>query len=597
MGSRFGAPPPPDHYDYEWSQTAADPFDVPADGRMVSYMPSRARYYAIGGWNSEGGGQFPGPVNTTNEVWSSADLSAWAKDLPFNNDPPTSGPGARFKRRHYQGQVVHTHAGTEYLYVIGGDHECSADPAFASTGGYQRDVWRSSDPSNANAWELIGSLPGSRMLDIIGASAGKLWRVGGSNAVLGGSDHYDDLHVSTDGGATWDAVSMTNKPPARCAVSELVKHDGRMWLIGGGTYHAVLTSRTYFRDVWSFDPENTAAGWTQHAEPPWLGQMYQVVKAFNGRIWTLGGIAYPNGSNTRVVFSSADGETWRREATGPWPHSHADSAAVNGATLAFVSGNGGIVEGVSSVYAMTATPVADATVLTPPIYRGRSTNVTLSGSDVLTVPAVEGTGNLVPNALGDAVLNAAETRFGPGIPSLVTNGGHFLHTDFSLNQAGFTIIMVGLITDVAAGFFYFIYSTLTGQNYTYFGANRNTGIADRSTYEFDVRRAAVSTVGTENVAYDPSDVPHVYVFHFDGTNEGSFMMVDGAIVHPDDGVVTGDSGTAPYAVPLYIMSDNGGTGSKAAAIVDVQAFSPPLPMEQIRARIREAQATYALGPV
>jgi hypothetical protein len=56
---------------------------------MVSYMPSRARYYAIGGWNSEGGGQFPGPVNTTNEVWSTADLSAWAKDLPFNNDPNT----------------------------------------------------------------------------------------------------------------------------------------------------------------------------------------------------------------------------------------------------------------------------------------------------------------------------------------------------------------------------------------------------------------------------------------------------------------------------------------------------------------------------
>jgi hypothetical protein len=577
----------PDHYDYEWALAAADGGWIPTDGRMLAY--AFGKWWTTGGWSSEGGGVYPGPVNTTNEVWSSPDLVTWTEELAFAASPPTSGAGARFKRRHYHGFFTHTHAGTPYLYVLGGDHESNGDGDFAGSGGYQNDIWRSPD---GTTWERVMTSAAApwedRMLQVWGSSGDALWMFGGTDVLLGGSTTYNDLWTSTDGGATWTELDPSNKPTARGIVSKLAYWNGRMWLVGGGTYHATPASRTYFRQVWSFDPANPTA-WTQHANPPWLGTQYHAVEVFNDRLWVFGGFAYP-GANSNVVFSTGDGEVWERHERPPWPHSHADAVAVNGSTLGFVSGNGGIVEATSGVYELPAT-AEGATAVTTARHIWRVSDAVTSGANITSIPDRMGSGiTLVPNVAGDATYNATDADYG-GAASATTNGGHFLHSSANVNQAGFTIFVVGKITDVTSGFAYYMYSTFSAQNYTYYGCNRNTGIADRVTYNFDVRRAAVSTTGTENTAYDQTDIAHVYAFHFDGTNEGSFMRVDGATVLPDDASVTGDAGTAAYTVPLYLFSDNGGTGSKAATMAECRVY-PALTLAEIQAVERELRALY-----
>lgn len=594
-----GSGTPVDHYDYEWTETAVDPGWIPTDGRMVEYYDGA--WWTTGGWSSEDGGPFTGPVNTTNEVWTSTNLTSWTEALPFDDDPPTSGAGARFKRRHYHGFLTHSHGGTSYLYVLGGDHESDGDADFDGSGGYQQDIWRTTTPGGD--WERVmasGDAPWSdRMLNIWGSSGTALWMFGGTDIILGGSNEgFNDLWTSTDGGATWSEVPITNAPPIRCAVQKLVLWGGRMWLVGGGTYDDDLALRTYYRDVWSFDPASPTA-WTQHANPPWVGTMYNGVAVFNGRLWTFGGAADPNGANTNVVFSTGDGEVWRREDRPTWPHTHADGVAVDGATLVVISGNGAIALDESTVHSLTYTAVEEAVEVTAPRAVAVVADAVLSGSNVTSITDPNGTGyTFVPNVAGDATYTAEDDDFG-GAASATTNGGHFLHSSGTssgnINQAGFTIFLVGKVTDITSGFLYYVYSTVTGQNYTYYGTNRNASLAHRSTMQFDVRRAAVSTTGTENSAYDQDDIRHIWVFHFDGTNEGSFMRQDGAQVLPDNSTVTGDSGTGAYTIPLYIFSDNGGTGSKAAKMTEVRVY-PTLTLAQIRQVERELEALYPYKP-
>ena len=63
----------------------------------------------------------------------SPDLVNWTRQLDHDDNPPLTGPTARWRRRHTFGSCVFD----GYLWVVGGDH---LDGSFAPS-----DVWRSSD--------------------------------------------------------------------------------------------------------------------------------------------------------------------------------------------------------------------------------------------------------------------------------------------------------------------------------------------------------------------------------------------------------------------------------------------------------------------
>lgn len=106
---------------YEWQRMTAEisPDWRVRDGNTLTWLPSTERYWMVGGWNGlqepEGFshvdpdlGQYP-PQNTTDEVWSSLDGSAWTLELPHEH--------GQFERRHVHNIVLWEDA----LWAIGGD--------------------------------------------------------------------------------------------------------------------------------------------------------------------------------------------------------------------------------------------------------------------------------------------------------------------------------------------------------------------------------------------------------------------------------------------------------------------------------------------
>jgi hypothetical protein len=581
-------------FDYAWSQTVADASYGERDGAMLVWAFNK--YWLIGGWNP---GTFPGGVDTTNSVWSSTDLITWTEELAFNASPGT----ARFKRRHWFGCFTHTHLGTEYIYVLGGDSEASGDADFSGSpsNGYQTDIWRS---ANGTTWErvaLSGAVPfAGRELFIAGSSGSALWVFGGQNGLLGEnpSTFHNDLYRSTDGGATWtqifaDAAPSATRPSHRGMVNKLLPWRDRMWLISGGTYDTVdVPTRLYRREVWSFDPANPGAGFTEHTTPPWLGSQYLCVEVFNDRLWRIGG--YSHGINTHDVWSSGDGERWERHEQGGWYPSHAQGTAVNGDTLAHAAGFGTITLGSAEVWKLTATEAAAVTLPTP---RGiwKASNAVLSGSNITSIPDSSGAGApaMVPNVAGDATYTASNAAFG-GAPTAESNGGHFLHTASTVNLDAFTLFVVAK-PDATDGLFYYFYSLLTGPNRYVYLAGSRTGQDDHETqFQLDILRGGVNTAGNASGALEQEDILHIYALHYDGTNEGTNVRLDGAKELPDvqtGSTLTGDAGTSAFDSVLYLFSDSGGTFGKTVSLAEVRLY-PQLTLPQIQQVERELRAAY-----
>ena len=117
--------------------------------------------------------------------------------------------------------------------------------------------------------------------------------------------------------------------------------NGRMWLLGGGTYDTPLTpTRKCFNDVWSTED---GAEWTCHTKnAPWLPRSYHDVAAFDSKLWVLEG-AYrkvgPRSRNQNNVWYSDDGVGWTELPNTPWKPRHAASVFVHGNSLWMVAGN------------------------------------------------------------------------------------------------------------------------------------------------------------------------------------------------------------------------------------------------------------------
>jgi hypothetical protein len=141
--------------------------------------------------------------------------------------------------------------------------------------------------------------------------------------------------------------------------------DGRMWLIGGGTYQTPgRPGRTYANDVWS---SADGSSWKCHtADAPWEPRAYHDVAVFDDKLWVLGGANFggettaairgPTEVNLKLlhvnpvtgkadpnrndVWWSRDGETWHELENTAWDFRHACSVFVHRHELFMVSGNG-----------------------------------------------------------------------------------------------------------------------------------------------------------------------------------------------------------------------------------------------------------------
>ncbi len=438
------------------------------------------------------------------------------------------------------------------------------------------------------------------MLAVFGSSPGKLWCFGGQNGLLsesaGSCVIHNDLHVSTDGGATWsvvlaDASPSSSRPSGRGIMNKLAYWKGRLWLVSGGTYDtAANANRQYFREVWSIDPENTSVGWTKHSTAPFPGTEYANVEVFGGRLWLIGGYSGDgytgaNGQNTRLIWSTSDGERWRREEVPPWYATHAPGTAVasDGNTLGFAAGNGDIGPDLSSASALVASAPAAVTV---PSARGiwKASDAVLSGSNIVSIPDSSGSGGpalVYSNVLGDATYNASDADFG-GAPSAETNGGFFLKTASAIDLSSFTIFIVGKFARTAGNFYTFYSLTSSPTQYAYdFMGPAGSAIPDRIDRSFDVRRNGVSTTGEAYSAFDNDQIRNVYTALFDGTAAGTQFRIEGGRTIPDVVANSGNAGTSAWSSVLYILSDTTAAGSKAGKVAEIRVY-PALTLAQMR---------------
>ena len=297
--------------DYEWRCVTEQAAFAARDG--AGALVFRDRMWLLGGWNPGDKTHFPMICNS--EVWSSGDGAAWTLE----------NPRAPWEGRHTAGYVVHDGR----MWIVGGD---------CNQGHYQNDVWSSADGIH---WALANDrVPwGPRVLHHTLAFDGRIWVMGGQTIPdFADADEvfYNDVWSSEDG-IGWTRVAASAPWPPRGMIGGAAVHDGRMWVLGGGTYDTPATPvRKFFNDVWS---SGDGVSWEQHlAHAPWAPRQYHEVAVFDGRMWVLEGWA-PESGNRRDVWYSADGVDWSELPDTPWAPRHAASVFVHDASLWMVAGN------------------------------------------------------------------------------------------------------------------------------------------------------------------------------------------------------------------------------------------------------------------
>ena len=295
--------------DYRWTCVTEQAEFAPRDG--AGALVFGGRMWLLGGWNPGDKVHFPRICNS--EVWRSQSGESWE----------LVNPAAPWEGRHTAGYVVHD----GLMWIVGGD---------ANQGHYQPDVWCSAD---GVLWEQVCERApwGERVLHYTVAFDGRIWVMGGQalpRFAPAEEAFYSDVWCSADG-ADWTRVTETAPWPARGMIGGSAVLDGRIWLLGGGTYDTPGRPQRSFRnDVWS-----TADGvsWERHLEAaPWEPRQYHDVAAFDGRLWVMEGW---NQSNRRDVWHSADGVTWEKLPDTPWAPRHAASVFVHDDALWMVAGN------------------------------------------------------------------------------------------------------------------------------------------------------------------------------------------------------------------------------------------------------------------
>ena len=307
---------------YEWEQIAPKAAFAPRDG--AGALSFQGKMWFLGGWNPSDKKNFPRICN--NEVWSSADGKDWTLIKPNTFLDRMFDKTKDWAGRHTAGYVVYK----DKMWIVGGD---------ANQGTYQNDVWKSTD---GKTWTFINKdkpVPwGPRVLHYTAVFEGKIWVIGGQTIPpIGPADEifYRDIWTTADG-INWEQVKPVEPFwPQRGMIGGSAVKDGRIWILGGGTYDTPkIPQRQYFNDVWS-----SADGihWKEHTKAaPWAARQYHDVAVWDGRLWVMEGYARGNRND---VWHSADGEHWTEVPKTPWAARHAASLYVHDDALWMVAGN------------------------------------------------------------------------------------------------------------------------------------------------------------------------------------------------------------------------------------------------------------------
>src|SRR6185295_9645133 len=222
------------------------------------------------------------------------------------------------------------------MWVMGGWHGGRLPHASASNS-----VWSSTDGA---AWKLETATAGwsPRMAGGIIAFRDRMWILGGVQKYYYGDDDdlRNDVWSSADG-VKWEQATAHAPWRAR-AYQQVVVHDGKLWVMGGGNYVTRDPSQPAsapppkvadkrfgyqaFNDVWS-SPDGVH--WTE-ATPaaPWRARIWFSAATYRDHMWVMGGWSKPSG-NWNDVWYSKDGKNWSELKTDAvWSRRHEQSLYV-----------------------------------------------------------------------------------------------------------------------------------------------------------------------------------------------------------------------------------------------------------------------------
>lgn len=302
--------------EYQWTPVASAAAFAPRDG--AGALTFNDRMWLLGGWNPS-----VFPKRSTNEVWTSTDGINW----DFVNYAP-------WEPRHTAGYAVLD----DKMWIVGGDPlQGHYDPPLYE-GHYQPDVWNTSD--GVNWTKVTASAPwGQRCLHCTIVHDNKIWVMGGQTTpqfapateVL-----YNDVWNSSDG-VNWTQVTASAPWSPRGMIGGAVEFNGRMWLLGGGTYDTPgHPTRLLYNDVWS---SADGVNWTQATtNAPWSPREYHDVAVFDNKMWVMEGWDTTSGNRNDVWYSS-DGMNWTQLPGTPWAARHAASVFLYDNAMWMVAGN------------------------------------------------------------------------------------------------------------------------------------------------------------------------------------------------------------------------------------------------------------------
>ncbi|HVC97927.1 MAG TPA: hypothetical protein VND64_29925 [Pirellulales bacterium] len=312
--------------EFEWRQITMKASWAARDGAGI--LSFQGKLWLLGGWNPSPAERKFFPLICNNEVWSSEDGVKWSPAKPNTFQDRSFDPITDWEGRHTAGYAVFR----DRMWIIGGD---------CNQGHYQNDVWNSID---GKTWKYVNQgkdVPwGPRALHYTVVHDDRLWVIGGQTmpAFGGGPEKfYRDVWASTDG-VEW-RESSPREPywSPRGMIGGSAVMNGRIWILGGGTYDTPTTPmRNFYNDVWS---SADGIDWTQHtAEAPWHPRQYHDVAVWDNRLWVMEGY-HKNGGNRKDVWYSSDGVTWTELPNTPWKPRHAASLVVHDDSLWMIAGN------------------------------------------------------------------------------------------------------------------------------------------------------------------------------------------------------------------------------------------------------------------
>ncbi len=313
---------------YEWVNVTRNAEFAPRDGAgALSY---HGRMWFIGGWNPIETWREFFPRICNNEVWSSPNGTEWTLVKPNTFLDQTFDASADWEGRHTAGYAVYR----DRMWIIGGD---------VNQGHYQNDVWNSED---GKTWAFVNCdkpLPwGPRALHYTVVHDDRIWVMGGQTMPAFAKESSDEVFYrdvwTTQDGVNWNQIKPQEPYwSSRGMIGGSAVMNGRIWILGGGTYDTPQTpSRNFYNDVWS---SADGVSWTRHTKAaPWAPRQYHDVAVWDHRLWVTEGYNATSG-NRNDVWHSTDGVEWHEVPDTPWKPRHAASLYVHNAALWMVAGN------------------------------------------------------------------------------------------------------------------------------------------------------------------------------------------------------------------------------------------------------------------